>query len=205
MALIGAQEVVDLAYRYGNCIVAVEDLGWINNTMANGRWNHGELVKWLEHYVNLNGSRMFKVSAAITSKKCHSCGNRLKFLTYHEVMCENSNCLDIGIIQDRDVNATSNIAQNFKGFNKAVATRKNTVQKMKNKGLDTGVGTQQRSPKVHNTLKYPGCDRTKNAPTPKRDKIKNKEVKVVVKNTCSNAGSAGTVTLEVCEKNTSEA
>ena len=38
MALIGAQEVVDLAYRYGNCIVAVEDLGWINNTMANGRW-----------------------------------------------------------------------------------------------------------------------------------------------------------------------
>ena len=202
MALIGAQEVVDLAYRYGNCIVAVEDLGWINNTMANGRWNHGELVKWLEHYVNLNGSRMFKVSAAMTSKKCHSCGNRLKFLTYHEVMCENSNCLDIGIIQDRDVNATSNIAQNFKGFNKAVATRKNTVQKMKNKGLDTGVGTQQRSPKVHNTLKYPGRDRTKNAPTPKRDKIKNKEVKVVVKNTCSNAGSAGTVTLEVCEKNT---
>lgn len=57
LAILAAQEIAQIAYDY-RAIVFVEDLSWIKNTMEHGRWNRGELVKWLTHFVELNGSRV---------------------------------------------------------------------------------------------------------------------------------------------------
>lgn len=51
LAILAAQEIADLSHQYDNAVVAVEDLGWVKNTMKNGRWNRGAFVKWLTHYV----------------------------------------------------------------------------------------------------------------------------------------------------------
>ena len=45
LAILAAQEIADLSHLWGNAVVAVEDLGWISNTMQNGRWNRGALVQ----------------------------------------------------------------------------------------------------------------------------------------------------------------
>lgn len=55
LAILAAQEIADLSYLWGNAVVAVEDLGWIRNTMQHGRWNRGAIVQWLTHYVSQNG------------------------------------------------------------------------------------------------------------------------------------------------------
>ena len=52
LAILAAQEIAYLSHVYDNAVVAVEDLSWIANTMSNGRWNRGELVKWLAHYAS---------------------------------------------------------------------------------------------------------------------------------------------------------
>ena len=52
LAILTAQEIAYLSHAWGNAIAAVEDLSWIVNTMQNGRWNRGELVKRLTHYVS---------------------------------------------------------------------------------------------------------------------------------------------------------
>ena len=36
LAILAAQEMADLSHAWGNAVVAVEDLGWIRNTMQNG-------------------------------------------------------------------------------------------------------------------------------------------------------------------------
>ena len=55
LAILAAQEIAYLSYFYDNAVVAVEDLGWVANTMQNGRWNRGELINWVTHYVSQNG------------------------------------------------------------------------------------------------------------------------------------------------------
>ena len=55
LAILAAQEMAGLSHAWGNAVVAVEDLGWIVNTMQHGRWNRGALVQWLAHYVSQNG------------------------------------------------------------------------------------------------------------------------------------------------------
>ena len=52
LAILAAQEIAYLSHLWGNAVVAVEDLGWIVNTMQNGRWNRGAFVQWLTHYVS---------------------------------------------------------------------------------------------------------------------------------------------------------
>ncbi len=37
LAILAAQEIAGLSHAWGNAVVAVEDLGWIANTMQNGR------------------------------------------------------------------------------------------------------------------------------------------------------------------------
>ena len=74
LAILAAQEIADLSHPWGNAVVAVEDLSWIVNTMQNGRWNRGELVKWLTHYVSQNGGWVVAVNPANTSQLCHKCG-----------------------------------------------------------------------------------------------------------------------------------
>ena len=155
LAILAAQEIADLSHAWGNAVVAVEDLSWIVNTMQNGRWNRGELMRWLAHYVTQNGGWVVAVNPSNTSQKCHVCGQRVTHPT-HEV----SICPEHGVM-DRDVNAAANIAA------RAVPrVAKARLTRAKNRKL--GPQAALRTPVARNSLKHPGRDRTKNKPTPKR-------------------------------------
>ena len=155
LAILAAQEIAYLSHAWGNAVVAVEDLSWIANTMQNGRWNRGELVKWLTHYVSQNGGWVVAVNPAHTSQLCHKCGARVSHPT-HEV----SVCAEHGTM-DRDVNAAVNIAA--RAVPKVEKARKTRAKNRKLRPQQ-----QLKTPVARNSLKYPGRDRTKNAPTPKR-------------------------------------
>lgn len=156
LAIVAAQEIADLSHQYDNAVVAVEDLGWIKNTMQNGRWNRGELIKWLTHYVSQNGGWVITVNSANTSQLCHKCGSKVTH-PEHKV----SLCPKCGVI-DRDVNAAANIAARaVKNVEKARNSR------AKSKNLQTEQAPLK-TPIARASLKYPGQDRTKSAPTPKR-------------------------------------
>ena len=155
LAILAAQEIAALSHVWGNAVVAVEDLGWISNTMQNGRWNRGALVQWLAHYVSQNGGWVVAVSSAHTSQLCHKCGAKVSHPT-HEL----SVCAEHGVM-NRDVNAAVNIAA------RAVPrVAKARVTRAKNRKLQPQVPL--RTPVARNSLKYPGRDRTKNKPTAKR-------------------------------------
>ena len=155
LAILAAQEIAYLSHAWGNAVVAVEDLGWVTNTMQNGRWNRGAFVKWLTHYVSQNGGWVVAVNPAHTSQKCHACGSTVTHPT-HEV----SVCAEHGAM-DRDVNAAVNIAA------RAVPrVAKARVTRAKNRKLRPQAPL--RTPVARNSLKYPGRDRTKRKPTPKR-------------------------------------
>ena len=155
LAILAAQEIADLSHLWGNAVVAVEDLSWISNTMQHGRWNRGELVRWITHYVTQNGGWVVSVNSFNTSQKCHACGAKVTHPT-HEV----SVCAEHGVM-DRDVNAAVNIAA--RAVPRVVKAR---VTRAKNRKIRP----QQplKTPVARNSLKYPGRDRTKSAPTPKR-------------------------------------
>ena len=155
LAILAAQEIACLSHVWGNAVVAVEDLSWVRNTMQNGRWNRGALVQWLTHYVTQNGGWVVAVSPANTSQLCHTCGAKVLHPT-HEL----SVCAEHGVM-DRDVNAASNIAARA-----ASRVAKARVTRAKNRKLMP----QQplRTPPARDSLKYPGRDRTKSAPTPRR-------------------------------------
>ena len=155
LAILAAQEIANLSHTFDNAVVAVEDLGWIANTMQNGRWNRGEFVQWLTHYVSQNGGWVVAVNPSNTSQLCHTCGQRVTHPA-HEV----SVCAEHGVM-DRDVNAASNIAA------RAVPrVAKARTTRAKNRKL--GPQRPLKTPAARNSLKYPRRDRTKNKPTPKR-------------------------------------
>ena len=155
LAILAAQEIAYLSHVWGNAVVAVEDLGWVRNTAQHGRWNRGEFVKWLTHYVTQNGGWVLSVNPANTSQLCHKCGSKVTHPT-HEV----SVCAEHGAM-DRDVNAAANIAARaVPKVTKARGTR------AKNRKLQPQAALK--TPVARNSLKYPGRDRTKSAPTPKR-------------------------------------
>ena len=155
LAILAAQEIAALSHAWDNAVVAVEDLGWVANTMQNGRWNRGELVQWITHYVSQNGGWVAAVNPSNTSQQCHACGHRVTHTTHKLSVCPEHG------VMDRDVNAASNIAA--RAVPRVVKAR---VTRAKNRKLQP----QQplRTPVARNSLKYPGRDRTKNAPTPKR-------------------------------------
>ena len=155
LAILAAQEIADLSHLWGNAVVAVEDLGWVRNTMQNGRWNRGAFVKWLTHYVSQNGGWVVAVNPANTSQQCHKCGGRVTHPA-HDV----SACPEHGVM-GRDVNAAANIAS------RAVPrVAKARVTRAKNRKLQPQVALK--TPPARASLKYPGRDRTKNGPTQKR-------------------------------------
>ena len=155
LAILAAQEIAYLSHAWGNAAVAVEDLGWVTNTMQNGRWNRGALVQWLSHYVSQNGGWVVAVNPANTSQQCHKCGACVSH-PMHEV----SVCAEHGPM-DRDVNAAANIASRaVQRVAKARATR------AKNRKLRPQAALK--TPPARASLKYPGRDRTKNKPTEKR-------------------------------------
>ena len=157
LAILAAQEIANLSHQYDNAVVAVEDLSWVRNTMQNGRWNRGALVKWLTHYVEQNGGWVVAVNAANTSQVCHDCGSEVTH-PEHKV----SDCPKHGKM-DRDVNAAANIAARAV---KKVEVARNT--RAKNKKLQKK--TSLKTPIARDTLKHPGGSRNKNYPTPKRKK-----------------------------------
>ena len=161
LAILAGREVAEVSVKYGNAIVVVEDLSWVSNTMQNGRWNRGELIKWLTDSVELNGGRVMTVSAAHTSQTCSRCGilgvrHRSKRQIY---------CLSCGFTADRDVNAATNIAKRLVisgTFSKCVATRKKAKKATRKITKRTRGGSGA-------PLRHPGVYK-KNKPTPKRSK-----------------------------------
>ena len=159
LAILAAQEIACLSHQFNNAVVTVEDLSWITDTMQNRRWNRGELVKWLTHYVSQNGGWVVAVSSFNTSQVCHTCGSEVTHPKYKV-----SQCAKHGIM-DRDVNAAANIAARaVPRVEKARKTRAKSRKLQEQEPLKT--------PVTRCSLKYPGRDRTKNAPTPKRKKKK---------------------------------
>ena len=170
LAILAAQEIADLSHMWGNAVVAVEDLGWIANTMQNGRWNRGTLIQWLTHYVSQNGGWVVSVNSAHTSQQCHKCGARVSHPT-HEV----SICAEHGAM-DRDINAAVNIAA--RAVPRVVKAR---VTRAKNRKLQPQ--RTLKTPVARNSLRYPGRDRTKNKPTTKR-KINRRVSREVILPSC---------------------
>ena len=159
LAIIAAQEIADIAYIWDNTVVVAEDLSWIENTMQSGRWNRGRFMKWLQHYVELNGSRVIKVSPRNTSQQCHKCDGKVT----HDSKQRIAYCASCNACFDRDVNAAVNVARRgVKTVKKMISTRAK-AKRVTNKQV-------RRSPKTHNSLRYPGRDRTKHAATPKQVK-----------------------------------
>ena len=155
LAILAAQEIACLSHVWGNAVVAVEDLGWIRNTMQSGRWNRGALVQWITHYVTQNGGWAVAVNPANTSQKCHVCGARVTHPTHKDSACPEHGEMD------RDVNAAANIAARaVPRVVKARATRA--------KSRKISPQAPLRTPPARASLKYPGRDRTKSKPTPKR-------------------------------------
>ena len=163
LAILAAQEIAYLSHQFNNAVVAVEDLGWIRNTMQNGRWNRGAFMQWLTHYVAQNGGWVVPVNSAHTSQVCHLCGEKVAHPAHKVSLCPKHGATD------RDVNAAANIAA--RAVSKVEKARKTRA---KNRKLQRR--TALKTPVARDSLKYPGRDRTKNAPTPKRKKHISKEV-----------------------------
>ena len=155
LAILAAQEIAYLSHVYDNAVVAVEDLSWISDTMQNGRWNRGAFTQWLTHYVTQNGGWVVAVSSANTSQVCHVCGDEVEHPEHRVSLCPVHGAMD------RDVNAAANIAS--RAVPKVEKARKTRV---KNRKLQPQ--TPLKTPITRGSLKYPGRDRTKRAPTSKR-------------------------------------
>ena len=163
LAILAAQEIAYLSHAYGNAVVAVEDLGWISNTMQNGRWNRGAFTHWLSHYVAQNGGWVVAVNAANSSQVCHICNEQVTHPIHKVSLCPKHG------VMDRDVNAATNIAARA-----VLKVEKARKTRAKNRKLQRR--TALKTPVTRGTLKYPGRDRSKNAPTPQRKNHTSKEV-----------------------------
>ena len=163
LAILAAQEIAYLSHQYGNAVVAVEDLGWVSNTMQNGRWNRGAFTQWLNHYVTQNGGWVVAVNSANTSQLCHICNEKVTHPTHRVSLCPKHGEMD------RDVNAAANIAAH-------AAPKMGKARKTRAKNRKLQGKAPLKTPVTRETLKYPGRDRTKNCPTPKRKKRTSKGV-----------------------------
>ena len=167
LAILAAQEIADLSHAWGNAVVAVEDLSWIRNTMQNGRWNRGALIQWLTHYASQNGGWVVAVNPANTSQLCYKCGAKVTHPTHELSVCHEHGTMD------RDVNAAVNIAA------RAVPrVAKARVTRAKNRKLRPQAPLK--TPPARASLKYPGCDRTKSKPTPRRKKNRQVSKEVIL-------------------------
>ena len=155
LAILAAQEIADLSHAFDNAVVAVEDLGWVRNTMQNGRWNRGAFVRWITHYVSQNGGWVVSVNPFNTSQQCYKCGAKVTHPTHKDSVCPEHG------IMDRDVNAAANIAA--RAVQRVAKAR---VTRAKNRKLRPQAPLK--TPVARKSLRYPGRDRTKSKPTPKR-------------------------------------
>lgn len=153
LAILAAQELADLSWHYDNAIIVFEDLTWQEDTMQNGRWNIGELVKWVKHYQHLNGSRVAKVNAAYTSQSCSHCSSSEHSFSGRMFVCESCRAR-----LDRDVNASVNVAKRGACIARKMAkTRSENIRKRVGPAPAKG----RRTPKRRETLGYQGQKRFK--------------------------------------------
>lgn len=157
LTIVAAQEIAYLSHFWGNAVVAVEDLSWVANTMQNGRWNRGEFVKWISHYVSQNGGWVISVSAANTSQQCYKCGSKVSHPAHEVSLCPKCGAMD------RDVNAAMNIASR-------AVPKVEKVRKKHGKNHKLPKKAPLKTPTAQKALKHPGGSRNKNKPTPKRKK-----------------------------------
>jgi len=157
LAILAAQEIAYLSHQFGNAVVAIEDLSWLRNTMQNGRWNRGAFTQWLTHYVAQNGGWVVSVNSADTSQLCHLCSSKVTHPTHKVSLCPEHGAMD------RDVNAAANIAAR-------AVPKVEKARKTRTKNRNLQCKARLKTPPTRETLKYPGRDRTKNFPTPKRKK-----------------------------------
>ena len=195
LAILAAQEIAYLSRQFNNAVVAVEDLGWIRNTMQNGRWNRGAFVQWLTHYVTQNGGWVVAVNAANTSQACHACSEKVSHPAHKVSLCPKHGAMD------RDVNAAANIAA--RAVPKVEKARKTRA---KNRKLQRQA--RLKTPPTRESLKYPGRDRGKNCPTPKRKKRTSKGVnlpispaRVVVTRVLADWGASGILETDMAAIN----
>ena len=182
LAILAAQEIADLSHLWGNAVVAVEDLSWVANTMRHGRWNRGALVQWLTHYVSQNGGWVVSINPSNTAQLCNACGAKVSHPT-HKL----SVCFEHGVM-DRDVNAAANIAARaVPRVAKARATRAKNRKLQRQRAL--------RTPPARDSLKYPGRDRTKIVPTPRRVRKRSEGVKTPLSPARVQAARLATVVL----------
>ena len=191
LAILAAQEVAYLSHQYDNAVVAVEDLGWISNTMQSGRWNRGAFTQWLTHYVAQNGGWVVAVNAANTSQVCHLCSSSVSHPTHKVSICPEHGAMD------RDVNAAANIAAR-------AVPKVDKARKTRAKNRKLQAQAPLKTPIARESLRYPGRDRTKRAPTPKRKKHTSKGVtlpispaRVVTTSVLADCGAYGAV--ETCK------
>lgn len=131
LAVLIGQEIADMSWRYGNALVAVENLSHIKNTMKHGRWVRGLIIKRITDMVESNGGRVMTVNPAYTSRKCHQCGTMLDMTDYHHPVC-----VTCRVSWDRDENAAANIAEKLKDkerHKKACQTRKKHASKKRHR------------------------------------------------------------------------
>ena len=131
LAILIGQEIADLSWRYGNALVAIEDLSHMLNTMKHGRWVRGMIIDRIKNMVESNGGRVMTVNSAYTSRKCHRCSENLDMTDYHTPTC--SVCR---VGWDRDENAAANIASKLKDkdrHKKSCQTRKKHASKKRRK------------------------------------------------------------------------
>ena len=102
-----------------------------------------------------------------TSQVCHVCGSKVKHPEHKVSRCPKHGAMD------RDVNAAANIAA--RAVPKVAKARK---ARAKNRKLQPQA--HLKTPVTRETLKYPGRDRTKNAPTPKRKNRTSKGVNLPI-------------------------
>ena len=159
LAILIGQEIADLSWRYGNALVAIEDLSHMLNTMKHGRWVRGMIIDRIKNMVESNGGRVMTVNSAYTSRKCHRCSENLDMTDYRTPTC--SVCR---VGWDRDENAAANIASKLKDkdrHKKSCQTRKKHASKKRRKNSKGSL----------RPLKHP---LKKTGPTPKAPQNKTK-------------------------------
>lgn len=152
LAVLIGQEIADMSWKYGNALVAVEDLSHMVNTMKYGRWVRGLIIKRITDMVESNGGRVMTVNPSYTSRKCHQCDTMLDMTDYYHPVC-----VTCRVSWDRDENAAANIAEKLKDkerHKKACQTRKKHASKKRHRNSKGSL----------HQLKYP---LKKTNPTPK--------------------------------------
>ena len=110
-----AKEIVKKAKEYQACIVLEKLKGvkrrtaktpkWVRKLLH--RWSHHDLIQKIKYKAKLEGVPVIEVSPRNTSKTCSNCGHVYKRFKNQRLF----HCPNCGLVIDRDLNASINIAR----------------------------------------------------------------------------------------------